>query len=201
MPYDDEEEKRKIARTQAMTAPLQQATAGLGGQLAQQRGSNPLQQAGLKLGTKLLGSALGGPLGGIVGGLFKRGTTNVGPLGMKGYQQGTDSVPAMLTPGEAVIPAEAAQHPQNKQAIQGMVQQGRSMQDGGMSPMPGGVEMMAVGGPLSGKGKREEMKVLQDMSLKKKSWMADEKRKQESHEQKMSMDKMKGALAMKQSQE
>ena len=62
-------------------------------------------------------------------------------------------------------------------------------------------ESMLIAGPLSGKAQREEMKVLQDMSLKKKSWIADEKRKQEAHEQKVKMDKMEGALAMKQSQE
>ena len=119
-----------------------------------------------------------------------------------GYANGTDSVPAMLTPGEAVIPAPAAQDPANQQMIQGMVEQGRAMNDGMLaaSPLQQG-EMMAVAGPLSGKGQREEMKLLQDMSLKKKSWMMAEQRKQEEHEQKMKMSKMKGALAMKQSQE
>lgn len=39
--------------------------------------------------------------------------------------QGTDTVPAMLTPGEAVIPAPAAQDPKNKKAIKRMVQEGR----------------------------------------------------------------------------
>ena len=196
----EEERKRKIAMTQAQATPLQQATAGMGGQIAQQRGMNPLQQAGLKLGSQLLGTAIGGPFGTILGGLFNRGTASVpqmdygpdplmmkggGMVPMKGYQQGVDSVPAMLTPGEAVIPAPAAQNPANQPAIQGMIQQGRAMQDGKM-PMQGKpqglaasepAESMMIAGPLSGKGKREEMKALQDMSLKKKSWMADERHK------------------------
>jgi hypothetical protein len=37
----------------------------------------------------------------------------------------TDTVPAMLTPGEAVIPAAAAQNPANKPLIQKLVQEGR----------------------------------------------------------------------------
>jgi len=41
------------------------------------------------------------------------------------YAEGTDTVPAMLTPGEAVIPAPAAQDPKNKPLIQQMVAEGR----------------------------------------------------------------------------
>jgi len=44
--------------------------------------------------------------------------------GMK--PMGTDTVPAMLTPGEAVIPAPAAQDPKNKKAIAKMVKEGRN---------------------------------------------------------------------------
>ena len=40
----------------------------------------------------------------------------------------SDTVPAMLTPGEAVIPREAAQHPDNKPIIAAMIDQGREMQ-------------------------------------------------------------------------
>jgi len=49
-----------------------------------------------------------------------------------GYSNGSprvhpsDTVPAMLTPGEAVIPAPAAQHPANKPVIKKMVEQGRA---------------------------------------------------------------------------
>ena len=39
--------------------------------------------------------------------------------------KGTDTVPAMLTPGEAVIPRAAAQDPKNKPLIKQMVQEGR----------------------------------------------------------------------------
>jgi len=55
------------------------------------------------------------------------------------YARGTDTVPAMLTPGEAVIPREAAQHPAYKPIIQEMISTGRQMQDvmddGGMFNM------------------------------------------------------------------
>jgi len=43
----------------------------------------------------------------------------------KARKQSTDTVPAMLTPGEAVIPEPAAQDPKNKPIIKKMVQQGR----------------------------------------------------------------------------
>jgi hypothetical protein len=39
-----------------------------------------------------------------------------------------DTVPAMLEPGEAVIPVEAAQDPRNKPVIQAMIDQGRQRQ-------------------------------------------------------------------------
>ena len=115
----------------------------------------------------------------------------------------------ILTPGEAVIPAPAAQDPMNKPMIEGMVNQGRMMNDGmrAPSPMEGqqapgmSMEVMDVSGPLSGKTQREQMKLTQDMSLKKKAFMAEEKRKDEKHKLAMKQTKMKGALAMKQSQE
>ena len=47
---------------------------------------------------------------------FAMGTSKV-----PGYAQGTDTVPAMLTPGEAVIPAGTAQDPQFKPIIQAML--------------------------------------------------------------------------------
>jgi len=43
----------------------------------------------------------------------------------KTAKQNTDTVPAMLTPGEAVIPEPAAQNPKNKPIIKRMVQEGR----------------------------------------------------------------------------
>jgi len=42
----------------------------------------------------------------------------------------TDTVPAMLTPGEAVIPQSAAQDPKNKNAIRRMVAEGRGYAQG-----------------------------------------------------------------------
>lgn len=49
---------------------------------------------------------------------YNSGSNNVHP---------SDTVPAMLTPGEAVIPAPAAQHPANKPVIKALVEQGRAM--------------------------------------------------------------------------
>jgi TP901 family phage tail tape measure protein len=47
---------------------------------------------------------------------FATGTSKV-----PGYASGTDTVPAMLTPGEAVIPAKVAQNPKNKPFIQALI--------------------------------------------------------------------------------
>jgi hypothetical protein len=58
-----------------------------------------------------------------------------------------------------------------------------------------------LAGPLSGKAKREQMKLLQDMSFKKKAFEAEEQMKQQAFDQKMSQSKMKYMLAMRQSQE
>ena len=169
-------------------------------------------------------SALGGPIGMAamlaLPYLFKDGTTGVpemdyGPDPLQGYMNGTnyvgynqgtnmayaggtDSVPAMLTPGEAVIPAAAAQNPNNKPAINAMVAEGRqanAVANNLTEEMPQEPMM----GPLSGKSKREEMKVLQDMSLKKKAWEAEEARKQKAFEQKYAHNDMKAMLSMRQS--
>ena len=191
-------------------ATLGSTLAGAGGTLGSALGG-----AGTALGTAGLGAAataaapfvLGGAALGKAFGLFNRGTPDVpmmdygaDPLGLEkgtpmvhGYQDGVDSVPAFLTPGEAVIPAEAAQDPMNKPMINNMIQQGRAEQDA--------AQPMSMQGPLSGKAKREEMKVLQDMSLKKKSWLAEEERKQDAHNQKMEMAWMKTKQSMQQSQE
>ena len=53
------------------------------------------------------------------------------------YAKGTDTVPAMLTPGEAVIPMEAAQHPVFKPLIKNMIDTGRAMQDNNVIPIQG----------------------------------------------------------------
>jgi TP901 family phage tail tape measure protein len=62
--------------------------------------------------------AFTGPVG---RGAPKRQGLNRGTTKVKYYAKGTDTVPAMLTPGEAVIPAGAAQNPKNKPAIATMV--------------------------------------------------------------------------------
>ncbi len=54
----------------------------------------------------------------------------------------SDTVPAMLTPGEAVIPAPAAQHPDNKPVIEALVNEGR-MANQGFSD--GGVDVPPMG--------------------------------------------------------
>ena len=206
-------ESAMTAGTNALaTAPL---TAGLG------------TAAGGTAVTGGMGAAMGA-MGGPIGMaamlalpyLFKDGTTGVpemdyGPDPLQGYMNGTnyvgynqgtnmayaggtDSVPAMLTPGEAVIPAAAAQNPNNKPAINAMVAEGRqanSVANNSTEEMPQEPMM----GPLSGKSKREEMKVLQDMSLKKKAWEAEEARKQKAFEQKYAHNDMKAMLSMRQS--
>jgi len=79
---------------------------------------------------------LGGPLSGKRVNRQKLGLPSNNPLagsevfnrGQHMLPKGTDTVPAMLTPGEAVIPRAAAQDPKNKPLIKQMVQQGRQVQ-------------------------------------------------------------------------
>ena len=65
---------------------------------------------------------------------YMGGTTGVpynymnGTEEVPGQRTGQDTVPAMLSPGEAVIPASAAQDPANQGAIEGMVEEGRADQ-------------------------------------------------------------------------
>lgn len=78
---------------------------------------------------------LGGPLGGKSPRMNRQklGLPSMNPLagtevfkqGQHMLSKGTDTVPAMLTPGEAVIPRAAAQNPKNKPIIKQMVQEGR----------------------------------------------------------------------------
>ena len=78
---------------------------------------------------------LGGPLGGKPKRINRQklGLPSLNPLagtevfhqGQHMLSKGTDTVPAMLTPGEAVIPRAAAQDPKNKPLIKQMVQEGR----------------------------------------------------------------------------
>jgi len=155
-------------------------------------GGNPMDMLKSLSPVMMLGDALG----------FNNGSMGVKPTTNMGYAGGTDSVPAMLTPGEAVIPAAAAQNPANQPMIDSMVNEGRAanqMAEG--APMQPEVDMTVMSGPLSGKAKREQMKLLQEMSLKKKSWEAEEQRKQMAFDQKMSQGKMQSMLSMRQSQE
>jgi len=209
-------ESAMTAGTNALaTAPL---TAGLGASL----GGTVIPTAAGGMGAAM--GAMAGPVGMAamlaLPYLFKDGTTGVpemdyGPDPLQGYMNGTnyvgynqgtnmayaggtDSVPAMLTPGEAVIPAAAAQNPNNKPAINAMVAEGRqanAVANNLTKEMPQEPMM----GPLSGKSQREEMKVLQDMSLKKKAWEAEEARKQKAFEQKYAHNDMKAMLSMRQS--
>jgi len=75
-----------------------------------------------KMNKQKLGIPTQNPLAGT--GMFKQGQRSL-PQSPIFKAQGTDTVPAMLTPGEAVIPAPAAQNPKNKKAIKRMVQEGR----------------------------------------------------------------------------
>jgi len=78
---------------------------------------------------------LGGPLGGKSPRMNRQklGLPSMNPMagtevfkqGQHMLSKGTDTVPAMLTPGEAVIPRAAAQNPKNKPIIKQMVQEGR----------------------------------------------------------------------------
>lgn len=79
-------------------------------------------------------------------GMFKQGQHKLYAQGTAMVPNGTDTVPAMLTPGEAVIPAPAAQNPKNKKAIQRMVQEGRQknkLRDGTASVVNSDVPSLA----------------------------------------------------------
>jgi len=83
-----------------------------------------------RMNKQKLGIPSQNPLAGT--GMFKQGQRSLAQAPI--FQaRGTDTVPAMLTPGEAVIPQPAAQNPKNKKAIKRMVQEGRkanAMRDG-----------------------------------------------------------------------
>jgi len=75
-----------------------------------------------RMNKQKLGIPTQNPLAGT--GMFKQGQRSLAQAPI--FQaKGTDTVPAMLTPGEAVIPRAAAQDPKNKKAIKRMVQEGR----------------------------------------------------------------------------
>jgi len=114
------------------------ALQGGGGGVMEQ--GNPTMDLAKQLGTGYLTTQfgpMGTAAGTAIGSMFYGGTTNVpqgyadGTESVPGQRTGEDTVPAMLSPGEAVIPASAAQDPANQEAIQGMVQEGQ--QDQGMA--------------------------------------------------------------------
>jgi len=101
-----------------------------------------------RMNKQKLGIPTQNPLAGT--GMFKQGQRSL-PQSPVFQAQGTDTVPAMLTPGEAVIPRAAAQDPKNKKAIKRMVQEGRraNMRDGAVdvrySDAPGQAKYHADG--------------------------------------------------------
>jgi len=101
-----------------------------------------------RMNKQKLGIPTQNPLAGT--GMFKQGQRSLAQSPI--FQaKGTDTVPAMLTPGEAVIPRAAAQNPKNKKAIKRMVQEGRkaNMRDGAVdvrySDAPGQAKYHADG--------------------------------------------------------
>ena len=219
-----------LKREEEMNVKTNYIRGGPGAQQGPSITDQLMQKAISSMATKALAGTALGPAAPFVSMLFNNGTSGVpemdyGPDPLQGYMNGTnyvgynqgtnmayaggtDSVPAMLTPGEAVIPAAAAQNPNNKPAINAMVAEGRQANavanstaflNDGTQEVSEAMPQEPMMGPLSGKSKREEMKVLQDMSLKKKAWEAEEARKQKAFEQKYAHNDMKAMLSMRQS--
>jgi hypothetical protein len=128
---------------------------------------------------------------------FNNGTMGVKPMTNMAYAGGVDSVPSMLTPGEAVIPAAAAQNPNNQPIIDSMIQEGRGANAiaEGQAPMAAQAAL-PMSGPLSGPAQRAQVESLQAMSMKKKAFEAEEMRKQQAFEQKLALDKQKALMSM-----
>jgi len=99
-----------------------------------------------RMNKQKLGIPTQNPLAGT--GMFKQGQRSL-PQSPVFQARGTDTVPAMLTPGEAVIPQPAAQNPKNKKAIKRMVQEGRkanAMRDGAVDVRNSDVPMYNADG-------------------------------------------------------
>ena len=88
--------------------------------------SDPMTDMAMQMGMKAAGTMMGIP--GLYSGTTEVQGYNEGTESVPGQRTGQDTVPAMLSPGEAVIPASAAQDPANQGAIQGMVEQGQEQQ-------------------------------------------------------------------------
>jgi hypothetical protein len=160
---------------------------------------NPLGIAGRALGFNngvagVLGEHLKNPLGLAGRALGFNNGTNMA------YAGGEDTVPAMLTPGEAIIPAAAAQNPNNQPMIDSMIQEGRganAMAEGQTPQAPMAAQApLPMAGPLSGPAQRAQVESLQVMAMKKKAFEAEEMRKQQAFEQKLALDKQKALMSM-----
>jgi hypothetical protein len=167
-----------------------------------------MDKFGIKSPMSVVGKALGFNDGTNSVPGYMNGTSSITPTTAMHLAGGEDSVLAMLTPEEAVIPAPAAQNPKNKPAINAMIAEGSQANsvanstaflNNGTQKVSEAMPQEPMMGPLSGKSQREEMKVLQDMSLKKKAWEAEEARKQKAFEQKYAHNDMKAMLSMRQS--
>ena len=126
---------------------------------------------------------------------YMNGTGSINSTTAMHLAGGEDTVPVLLREKEAIIPAAAAQNPKNIPFINAMIDEGQAanaMATG--EPIPQDETTMA--GPLSAKAQREEMKTLQDMSLKKRAWEAEEARKQKAFEQKLALDKQRAMKSM-----
>ena len=88
--------------------------------------SDPMTDMAMQMGMKAVGTMMNVP--GLYSGTTEVQGYNEGTESVPGQRTGQDTVPAMLSPGEAVIPASAAQDPANQGAIQGMVEQGQEQQ-------------------------------------------------------------------------
>jgi hypothetical protein len=126
----DESRKQQLHEIKLQEAAAK-ANQGLGHK--EQVNNAKLKDMGIpsaKMNKQKLGIPTQNPLAGT--GMFKQGQRSL-PQSPMFQAKGTDTVPAMLTPGEAVIPQPAAQDPKNKKAIKRMVQEGRkanAMRDG-----------------------------------------------------------------------
>jgi hypothetical protein len=145
----------------------------------------------------VLGEHLKNPLGlaGVAGRAlgFNNGTNMA-------YAGGEDTVPTVLTVGEAVIPAAAAQNPNNQPMIDSMIEEGReanAIAKGQAPQAPVAAQAPPpMAGPLSGPAQRAQVESLQDMAMKKKAFEAEEMRKQQAFEQKLALDKQKALMSM-----
>jgi hypothetical protein len=151
-----------------------------------------MDKFGIKSPMSVVGKALGFNDGTNSVPGYMNGTSSITPTTAMHLAGGKDTVPAMLTPGEAVIGSAAAQNPANKADINRMLNETKSANlfaegkdPNNFEKLPEGNQMASMSGPLSDKTQREQMQVLQKMSLINKAAEAEEARKQEIHELKL----------------